>query len=86
MRLTVPASERAEVTARIEIQFLFSTLACLFELYGNTHMDALSVHLGLTGLPRIVFSLGPLLVAVAAYSWLLCRLRRMSKDGAELPG
>lgn len=60
----------SSVLVSIAVIFLFSTLGCLFELYRNTHMDALSVHFGLTGLLRITFSLSPLLVAIAAYVWL----------------
>jgi hypothetical protein len=59
----------------IAILFLFSTLGCLFELYRNTHMDALSVHFGLTGPLRIAFSLSPLLVAVTVYVWLGMKFR-----------
>ncbi len=54
---------------------LLGTLGCLFELYQNTHMDALAVHLALTGPLRVTFSLSPFLVAAAAYVWLgiMCR-------------
>jgi len=60
--------------------FLFSTLGCLFELYGNTHMDALSVHFGLTGPLRVAFSLSPLMVAIAAYVWLGIKIRNVGRD------
>ena len=67
------------------VLFLFSTLGCLFELYRNTHMDALSVHFGLTGPLRIAFSLSPLLVAIAAYVWLGMKFRE-SKLGKQQSG
>ncbi len=60
----------------VAVLFLFSTLGCLFELYGNTHMDALSVHWGLAGLLRVVLSLSPLLVALGVYVWLALRFRK----------
>jgi hypothetical protein len=62
--------------------FLFSTLGCLFELYRNTHLDALSVHFGLKGLPRVLVSLGPLLVAVGVYTWLGMMFRK-SRRGKQ---
>lgn len=65
----------------IAVLFLFSTFGCVFELYQNTHMDALSVHLGLTGLLRIAVSLGPLLVAIAAYAWLIVTFRNLRSGG-----
>ena len=63
------------------VTFLFTTVGCLFELYRNTHMDALSVHFGLRGPFRIAFSLSPLIVATAVYAWLgmnlwKCRLAK----------
>ena len=58
------------------VLFFFSSLGCLFELYQNTHMDALSAHFGLTGPFRIVCSLSPLLVAVAACLWLGMKIRK----------
>lgn len=54
----------------LSVLLLLGTLGCLFELYQNTHMDALAVRLGLSGPFRITFSLSPLLVAAAAYGWL----------------
>jgi hypothetical protein len=68
----------------IAILFLFSALGCLFELYRNTHMDALSVHFGLTGPLRIAFSLSPLFVAVAACVWLGMKIRE-SMLGQDQP-
>ncbi len=62
----------------LPVLILFSTLGCLFELYQNTHMDALSVHLGLSGPLRVAFSLSPLLVAIAAYLWLGLSFRRLN--------
>ena len=71
----------------IAVLFLFSSLGCLFELYRNTHMDALSVHFGLTGPLRIAFSLSPLLVATAAYVWLGMKFResKLGKEQSEKP-
>ena len=66
------------MTNRFCSLILFSTLGCLFELYQNTHMDALSVGLGFTGLLRIVFSLSPLIVAIPTYLWLGMKCRRGS--------
>lgn len=60
----------------IPVLFLFSAVGCLFELYGNTHMDALSVHFGLSGALRVMFSLSPLLLTIATYVWLWVRFRR----------
>ncbi len=60
----------------VPVLFLFSTLGCLFELYGNSHMDALAVHLGLTGPLRVAFSLSPLLLALACYAWIAMTFRR----------
>jgi hypothetical protein len=70
----------------IPVLFLFSTVGCLFELYRNTHMDALSVHYGLTGFPRVLLSLSPLLMAIAAFAWLgmvfwKSKLRRVIATG-----
>ncbi len=57
----------------LPVLFLLSSFGCLFELYQNTHMDALAVHFGLTGAARVLVSLGPLLLALAAYGWLAMR-------------
>jgi len=59
----------------IPILFLLGTVGCVFELYRNTHMDSLSVHFELSGVPRVLLSLSPLLVAIAAYVWLGLKLR-----------
>jgi hypothetical protein len=59
----------------ISVHFFFCTLGCLFELYRNTHMDAISVHFGLAGPIRIAVSLSPLFVAIAAYVWLGMKFR-----------
>ena len=61
--------------------FLFSAAGCLFELHRDTHMDMLAVHLGLTGLPRVLFSLSPLAVALLAGTAVLPQLRGL---GASL--
>ncbi len=66
------------VLVTLPVLLLLSTLGCLFELYQNTHMDALAVHLELTGPLRIIVSLSPLLVAAAAYVWLGFVYRRSS--------
>ncbi len=58
------------VLVTLPVLLLLGTLGCLFELYQNTHMDALAVHLELTGPLRVIVSLSPLLVAAAAYAWL----------------
>ncbi len=60
----------------VAVLVLFSSLGCLFELYQNTHMDALAVGLGLNGFLRTVFSLSPLFVTIAAYIWLGMNFRR----------
>lgn len=60
----------------ISVHFFFCTLGCLFELYRNSHMDALSVHFGLAGPIRIAVSLSPLFVAIAAYVWLGMKFRK----------
>ena len=67
----------------IAVLFLFSTLGCLFELYQNTHMDALSVHFGLTGPLRIAFSLILLLVATVTYVWLGMKFRESRREKQE---
>ena len=59
----------------ISVHFFSCTLGCLFELYQNSHMDAISVHFGLTGPIRIAVSLSPLIVALAACVWLGMRFR-----------
>ncbi len=56
--------------------FLLSTLGCLFELYSNTHMDALSVGLGLRGPLRILVSLSPLLPGSGILIWIGMKYRR----------
>lgn len=68
----------------IAVLFLFSTVGCLFELYQDTHMDALSVHLGLTGPLRIACSLSPLFVAIIACSWLGTKLRKFKLGKEEI--
>ncbi len=78
-------SESATLVS-IAVLFLFSTLGCLFELYRNTHMDALSVHFGLTGPLRIAFSLSPLLVATAAYVWLGMKWKPSPKHEPDMHG
>ncbi len=50
----------------LPVLFLLSALGCLFELYSNTHMDALSVGLGLRGPLRIIVSLSLFLLGSAA--------------------
>ncbi len=67
----------------IAILFLFSTIGCLFELYRDTHMDALSVHFGLTGPLRIAFSLSPLFVATAASVWLGIKWRKSTLGSSQ---
>ena len=71
----------------IPVIFLFSTAGCLFQLYHNTHMDALSVHYGLKGPLRIVFSLSPFLIAVVCYVWLGLQISkaRSNKLPAAMP-
>ncbi len=69
----------------VPILFLFPTLGCLFELHRNTHMDALSVHFGFTGVPRVLFSLSPLLVAIAAYIWIGLRFRKLKNSSSFTP-
>lgn len=56
--------------------FLFSTLGCLFELYRDTHLDALAVHFGLTGPVRLLFSLSPLIMATTVLVLVLRTSRR----------
>jgi hypothetical protein len=58
------------------VLFLLSTLGCLFGLYSNTHMDALSVGLGLRGPLRIMVSLSPLLLGSAVLVWIGMKSRR----------
>ena len=70
----------------ISVLFLFSSVGCLFDLFRNSHMDALSLHYGLTGFPRVLLSLSPLLMAIAAFAWLgmvfwKSRLRRVITTG-----
>ncbi|HEY5910986.1 MAG TPA: hypothetical protein VJA21_10330 [Verrucomicrobiae bacterium] len=67
------------VLVALPVLWLISTLGCLFELYQNSHMDALAVHLGLAGPLRLIFSVSPLLVAVASYTWLWMQYRRRRK-------
>jgi hypothetical protein len=69
----------------ISVHFFSCTLGCLFELYQNTHMDAISAHFGLTGPIRIALSLSPLFVAIAAYIWIGMKLRE-SEFGKDQSG
>lgn len=62
---------------------LFSTLGCLFELYQNTHMDALAVHFELVGPLRVAFSLSPLIVSIAVYVWIGMILRTPTSKDAK---
>jgi len=59
-RLSLTLPNDAEASRAFTGLFLFSTPGCLFELYRNTHMDALSVHVGLVGPLRVAFSSSPL--------------------------
>ncbi len=60
----------------VPVLMLFSSVGCLFEVFHQSHMDALAAALGLSSPGRVFFSLSPLLVAIAAYLWLGMKLKR----------
>ena len=69
----------------ISTLFLLSAVGSLFELHRETHMDLLSVHLGLTGPARVLFSLSPFLVAGAAGLRIGPTLRRLVESLRKQP-
>lgn len=69
----------------VSILFLVSAVGCLFEVYRETHMDLLSVHLGLTGPVRVFFSVSPFLVAAAMGLWVGPGVRRLVESLRKQP-